>query len=120
MTWMNDPRRNREVLVTVSFAGSQFGCGRHQGSAASFDSGSSALRTRGDVAHANAWRIPHIGEYAHKTNAFCGPAADHVKPMLTVAQDRNRSVWLDRRRLARQANVKSKTQLNTASCGRSY
>ena len=63
MTRMNDPRRDRKILVTVGLAGSQVTRGGHQllttfiGLARAIES----PRTRE--------RVPHIGEYAAKTNA---------------------------------------------------
>ncbi len=73
MARVNDPRRDRKILVAVSLAGSQFARGGHQKTCyillgfacpmlLGFAMGS---RMRTD-------RMPHIGEYGTKTNAFCG------------------------------------------------
>jgi hypothetical protein len=64
---MNDPRRDRKILVAVGLSGSQFARAGHQqkgyirlGVVARADS----------HAHARVC-VPHIGEYAAKTNAIC-------------------------------------------------
>ena len=65
---MNDPRRDRKVLVAVSFAGSQFARGGHQERA-------TLVWERDFACHGNPRmrmdREPHIGEYVAKTNAIC-------------------------------------------------
>jgi hypothetical protein len=65
VTRMNDPRRDRKILVAVGLSGSQVARAGHQELATSMELAASAdaRRTRGD-------RVPHIGEYAAKTNAI--------------------------------------------------
>ena len=69
VTRMNDPRRNRKVLVAVSFAGSQFARGGHQ-ELATFV-WARRVRMRRQPGACEGIATPHIGEYAAKTNAIC-------------------------------------------------
>src|SRR5207244_8057621 len=55
---MDDPRRHRKVLVAVSLAGSQFGCGGHR-----------------ELATNRFQGVFHIGEDAAKTNAVSALSA---------------------------------------------
>ncbi|MEI2598401.1 hypothetical protein V8940_19705, partial [Acinetobacter pittii] len=64
---MNDPRRDRKILVAVGLSGSQVARGGH---------GKFGLHWSWHDAGANRQRMrgicePHIGEYATKTNAIC-------------------------------------------------
>ena len=66
VTRMNDPRRDREILVAVGLSGSQVARAGHQELASFIGIGGMRRcsgRTRGN-------RVPHIGEYAAKTNAI--------------------------------------------------
>ena len=67
VTRMNDPRRDRKILVTVGLSGSQFARAGHQKAGYIGPNGG----TRRYQAHATD-REPHIGEYAAKTNAIWG------------------------------------------------
>jgi hypothetical protein len=76
VTRMNDPGRDRKILVAVCLAGSQFARSGHQELA-------TLVWARGSShplssAHADTAANPHIGEYATKTNAFrdCSQSAD--------------------------------------------
>src|SRR5258708_68076 len=59
MARMNDPRRNRKILVAVSLAGSQFACARHLTTGYIRWNNGSALS--GVVAHAKGSRTPYRG-----------------------------------------------------------
>jgi hypothetical protein len=68
VTRMNDPRRDRKVLVAVSLAGSQFARGCHQ-ELATF-AGNTGFACLGIARARERDREPHIGEYDAKTNAI--------------------------------------------------
>ena len=68
VTRMNDPRRDRKVLVAVSLAGSQFARGGHQELATLVRE--RWLRMLRQSPRMRTDREPHIGEYDAKTNAI--------------------------------------------------
>jgi hypothetical protein len=68
VTRMNDPGRDRKILVAVCFAGSQFARAGHQQLATLvWPQGIRSPR----IPRMPIGRRPHIGEYAPKTNAIC-------------------------------------------------
>ena len=73
----NDPRRDREIFVAVSLAGSQFARGVHQKLATFF-----GLRMLFRVLRMRTDRKPHIGEYDTKTNAIYGFSQGPATPEL--------------------------------------
>ena len=75
---MNDPRRDRKVLVAVSLAGSQFARGGHQ-ELATFV-WARWLRMPGAIRACGWDREPHIGEYDAKTNAICDCSQVRPRP----------------------------------------
>ena len=84
VTRMNDPRRDRKILVAVGLSGSQIARAGHQELATFIW----AWRIRRCSAHARD-RVPHIGEYAAKTNAIsavrAGPRAGSHTPVTRLA-----------------------------------
>src|SRR5207253_5314507 len=70
MTRMNDPRRDRKILVAVGLSGSQFARAGHQKSWFIWIGGMHR-RLAHAMGIASRWdREPHIGEKAAKTNAI--------------------------------------------------
>jgi hypothetical protein len=77
VTRMNDPGRDRKILVAVCFAGSQFARAGHQQLATLVWAQGIRLPR---IPRMPIGRRPHIGEYAPKTNAICDRSQARTRP----------------------------------------